>query len=153
MKFVLNAVAVATALSIGATAEAQTSNNENEKLEEVVVIGTDQNRYVQKNSNALTGFELDFLELPRVVNVIPEQLVLDQKITDLNEALRNTPGVSQGDGFGGTNDDFFIRGFRRNTVYRNGFRRASNFKTNLTCLLYTSPSPRDKRQSRMPSSA
>ena len=24
---------------------------------------------------------------------------------------------------------------------------------NLTCLLYTSPSPRDKRQSRMPSSA
>ena len=25
--------------------------------------------------------------------------------------------------------------------------------TNATCLLYTSPSPRDKRQSRMPSSA
>ena len=25
--------------------------------------------------------------------------------------------------------------------------------TNTTCLLYTSPSPRDKRQSRMPSSA
>ena len=25
--------------------------------------------------------------------------------------------------------------------------------TNYTCLLYTSPSPRDKRQSRMPSSA
>ena len=25
--------------------------------------------------------------------------------------------------------------------------------TNKTCLLYTSPSPRDKRQSRMPSSA
>ena len=25
--------------------------------------------------------------------------------------------------------------------------------TNITCLLYTSPSPRDKRQSRMPSSA
>ena len=27
------------------------------------------------------------------------------------------------------------------------------FYTNYTCLLYTSPSPRDKRQSRMPSSA
>ena len=26
-------------------------------------------------------------------------------------------------------------------------------KQNITCLLYTSPSPRDKRQSRMPSSA
>ena len=28
-----------------------------------------------------------------------------------------------------------------------------NAKLNDTCLLYTSPSPRDKRQSRMPSSA
>ena len=27
------------------------------------------------------------------------------------------------------------------------------FQTNVACLLYTSPSPRDKRQSRMPSSA
>ena len=27
------------------------------------------------------------------------------------------------------------------------------FKNNISCLLYTSPSPRDKRQSRMPSSA
>ena len=30
---------------------------------------------------------------------------------------------------------------------------ASNYEPNNTCLLYTSPSPRDKRQSRMPSSA
>ena len=28
-----------------------------------------------------------------------------------------------------------------------------NEYNNITCLLYTSPSPRDKRQSRMPSSA
>ena len=32
--------------------------------------------------------------------------------------------------------------------YQYGFRKGRN-----TCLLYTSPSPRDKRQSRMPSSA
>ena len=29
----------------------------------------------------------------------------------------------------------------------------ANADENLSCLLYTSPSPRDKRQSRMPSSA
>ena len=72
-----------------------------------------------------------------MVNTIPEQLVVDQKITDLNEALQNTPGISQSDGFGGTNDDFFVRGFRRNTVYRDGFRRATNFKTNLSNVDYT----------------
>lgn len=108
-----------------------------ETVDEIVVIGTDQGRYRIEDSGALTGFQLDFLELPRVVNVIPEQLVLDQKITDLGEALRNTPGITQSDGFGGTNDDFFIRGFRRNTVYRNGFRRATNFRTNLTNVDYT----------------
>ena len=37
--------------------------------------------------------------------------------------------------------------------YKEG-ERHDNHKTNLyICLLYTSPSPRDKRQSRMPSSA
>ena len=33
------------------------------------------------------------------------------------------------------------------------FGRATGFARALACLLYTSPSPRDKRQSRMPSSA
>ena len=32
-------------------------------------------------------------------------------------------------------------------------QEASAIHVDLTCLLYTSPSPRDKRQSRMPSSA
>ena len=138
MRFVLKAVACATLLSITTTGIAQTLNQLSEgELEEVVVIGTDQSRYVTSDKGALTGFQLDFLELPRVVNIIPEQLVLDQKITDLNEALRNTPGVTQSDGFGGTNDDFLIRGFRRNVVYRDGFRRASNFKTNFSNVDYT----------------
>ena len=34
-----------------------------------------------------------------------------------------------------------------------GYKRVINTMLNNVCLLYTSPSPRDKRQSRMPSSA
>ena len=33
------------------------------------------------------------------------------------------------------------------------WKAASKIDPDLSCLLYTSPSPRDKRQSRMPSSA
>ena len=33
------------------------------------------------------------------------------------------------------------------------YKNFNDFDTYLICLLYTSPSPRDKRQSRMPSSA
>ncbi|MEM8974489.1 MAG: TonB-dependent receptor [Pseudomonadota bacterium] len=102
----------------------------------IVVIGTRQSRYIIEPSDALTGLDLDFLENPRNTTFIPEQLILDRKITDLEEALRNVPGVSQGDGFGGTNDDFFLRGFRRNAVYRDGFRRATNFKMNTTNVEY-----------------
>ena len=32
-------------------------------------------------------------------------------------------------------------------------KETQNLKSNISCLLYTSPIPRDKRQSRMPSSA
>ncbi|MEM8987771.1 MAG: TonB-dependent siderophore receptor [Pseudomonadota bacterium] len=140
MKNLLQTTVLSTLLVISHGASAQVASNTTSMAtpdDEIVVIGTDQRRYRIQDADALTGFQLDFLELPRVVNIIPEQLILDQKITDLNEALRNTPGVTQSDGFGGTNDDFLIRGFRRNTVYRNGFRRATNFKTNLTNVEYT----------------
>ena len=39
------------------------------------------------------------------------------------------------------------------TLGINGFDVAVTSSVTFTCLLYTSPSPRDKRQSRMPSSA
>ena len=38
-------------------------------------------------------------------------------------------------------------------VYKNVLEKNSNSKINITCLLYTSPSPRDGLLSRMPSSA
>ena len=37
--------------------------------------------------------------------------------------------------------------------YYFGTQNADTSSSSKTCLLYTSPSPRDKRQSRMPSSA
>ena len=57
----------------------------------------------------------------------------------------------------GTGDDtrlwgppFIGEGESRESTY---FMSANRNKESVTCLLYTSPSPRDKRQSRMPSSA
>ena len=44
-----------------------------------------------------------------------------------------------------------FRSYPRNT--KKDIRLLKKLKVNYFCLLYTSPSPRDKRQSRMPSSA
>ena len=109
---------------------ANSDQHDDAKLERITVVGTEPNRYRATPGDALTGLELSFLELPRVVEIITEQLLLDQKITELEEALRNIPGVSQSDGFGGSNNDFFIRGFRRNTVYTNGLRTVTNARVN-----------------------
>lgn len=94
--------------------------------------GTAQSRYLIDKKDPITGLDLDFLENPRSVSKLPEQLFLDRKITYIEEALHNAPGVVAGDGFGGTRDDFLVRGFRRNAEYRDGFRRETTFKTNLS---------------------
>ena len=103
--------------------------------ETIVVTGTDQTRYIVGSSDAL-GLNLDFLDNPRNITVVPEQLLLDRKITTLEEALRNVPGAVAAAGFGGTQDDFRLRGFGANDDYRNGFRRASVFKANLANVDY-----------------
>lgn len=108
-----------------------------ETIEVIVVTGTPQSRYIVETDDPTSGLTLDFLENPRNSFAIPEQLILDRKITDLNEALRSVPGFAESDGYGGTNDDFFLRGFRRNVVYRDGFRRETNYKTNLTNVEFT----------------
>ncbi|MEM0911802.1 MAG: TonB-dependent receptor [Pseudomonadota bacterium] len=122
--------------SLLAQQDEQTKEEQDTEIEKITVIGTNQSRYIVESNDAL-GINLDFLENPRSVSILPEQLILDRKITTLEEALRNVPGVVAGDGFGGTRDDFFLRGFRRNAEYRNGFRRASGGKANLSNVEYT----------------
>lgn len=116
--------------------EASSHISNKDEIEVISVTGTKQARYIIEAKDGATGLDLSFLDNPRNVTLLPEQLILDRKITTLEEALRNAPGVSAGDGFGGTRDDFFMRGFRRNAEYRNGFRRSSIFKANLSNTEY-----------------
>ena len=133
MRQLVNSSVVSTLAFLSPLAPAQDSFPA-PQIEEVIVFGTPADRYGNGRTSALTGVPLDFLDLPRVVDIIPEQLLLDQKVTNLNEALRNSPGIAASDGFGGTNNDFFMRGFRRNTVYRDGLRRRSIFNINTANL-------------------
>ncbi|NRQ41351.1 TonB-dependent siderophore receptor [Rheinheimera sp. YQF-2] len=122
---------VALACSASLSAEEQLAAT---GIERVSVVGTSPHRYQTTSGDSLVGLPLDYLELPRIIDVLPEQLLLDQKVTELEEALRNIPGVSLSDGFGGSNNDYLVRGFRRNTIYRDGMRIASNFRANTANL-------------------
>ena len=51
-------------------------------LEEIVIVGTDQSLYRTGAQSTLTGFALDYLELPRVVNIISPQVAFNYRVQD-----------------------------------------------------------------------
>jgi catecholate siderophore receptor len=65
-------------------------------------------------------------DTPQTINVIPREVLEQQNVTTLEEALRNVPGITMttGEGNGGVaGDQFRIRGFAaQNDVYIDGLR-------------------------------
>ena len=53
----------------------------------------------------------------------------------------------------GVNNTYYCGAYWHNGFHEDGVASAIEVCKHFGCLLYTSPSPRDKRQSRMPSSA
>ena len=80
----------------------------------------------QKSSTGLsTTVSASVQDTPQVVNVIPHQLIEEQHITTLEQALRDSPGITVAIGEGGTlaGDQFKIRGLdASNDIYVDGLR-------------------------------
>jgi iron complex outermembrane receptor protein len=63
------------------------------------------------------------LNTSQVVNVVPQQVISDQKPRNLDDALINVSGITQANTFGATNDGVIRRGFGSNrdgSIMRNG---------------------------------
>lgn len=65
-------------------------------------------------------------DTPRIVNVVPEEIIEQQRATTLEQVLRNVPGItiSAGEGNGGqSGDQFRIRGLSaRGDIYTDGLK-------------------------------
>ncbi|WP_207460515.1 TonB-dependent siderophore receptor [Azospirillum sp. SYSU D00513] len=65
-------------------------------------------------------------DMPRSVNVVPQEIIEQQRATSLEQVLRNVPGItiSTGEGNGGqTGDQFRIRGMTaRGDIYTDGLK-------------------------------
>ncbi|MFC3153312.1 TonB-dependent siderophore receptor [Litoribrevibacter euphylliae] len=85
-----------------------------------VIYGTVLSRYEFDEAESATGFVTDVDSLPRSVQVLPEQLILDQNATRLTDVLLNAAGVTRTDGFGGSQDDVIIRGMDNNHLFVDG---------------------------------
>ena len=101
-----------------------TAPTETDESIDVIATGEGEDSdYVVREATSATRTDTPILDTPQSIQVIPQQLLEDQQVTRLDEALRNVSGVT----FGGTNLgrslEFNIRGFDNAPIIRNGFRQ------------------------------
>ena len=116
-------IALAVALALGSLANANAQENA-QTLPDVDVIDF---RGEQMDSIKYTR---PLQETPRIITVLPQDLLEEQNVTSLNEALRNIPGISlqAGEGNPPGGDQLKIRGFNaRDDINVNGMRDIGNY--------------------------
>ncbi|CAI1138688.1 Ferric hydroxamate uptake [Serratia liquefaciens] len=123
--------ACASAPAIGADKTA-----EKEPGETLVVVGQASAKGVQSYQplTSVTGTrtETSLLNVPQAIDVVPQQVLTDQAVSSLDEALYNVSGITQANTLGGTQDAVMKRGFgdnRDGSILRDGVRsvQARNF--------------------------
>jgi iron complex outermembrane recepter protein len=89
-----------------------------------VVVTGEQDGYAPSNATTATRTDTPLRNIPQSIQVIPQQVLEDQQVFQLEEAVRNVSGIVPGNTFANTQDGgFVIRGFPSFDLYlRNGFR-------------------------------
>ncbi|BAY23357.1 ferrichrome-iron receptor [Calothrix sp. NIES-2100] len=91
---------------------------------ELVVTGEEDGYRVTESSTG-TRTDTPIRDIPQSIQVVPRQVLEDQKTIRLVDALRNVSGVFSSNNFGGTIDSFNIRGFDDAGILQNGFRQSN----------------------------
>ncbi|MCK9609242.1 MAG: TonB-dependent receptor [Methylomonas sp.] len=76
--------------------------------------------YRLPNASTATKTDTPIMETPFSVQVVPKQVLEDQQVVRLDQAVRNVAGVNTSSLNQGNTDGFIIRGFQNNITYRDG---------------------------------
>jgi iron complex outermembrane receptor protein len=101
--------------------------------EEIVVTGERQRGYRVPNASVGTGTDTPILETPFSVQVVPQEVIRDQQVIRLEDALTNVSGVNFAGSNAGRESSFSIRGFGNQfagsvPTLRDGYRLYGNFQ-------------------------
>ncbi|MEM6256614.1 MAG: TonB-dependent siderophore receptor, partial [Cyanobacteria bacterium P01_D01_bin.156] len=89
----------------------------------IIVTGEEGSRYVRPTATTGTRTDTPLRDIPQSIQVIPRELLEDQQVTELDDALRNVSGVTPSrSGNDGTGLRLNVRGFENASVLRDGFR-------------------------------
>ena len=95
--------------------------DESEETLRLLVTGEESSRYVEPNSATATRTDTPLRDIPQSIQVVPREVLEDQQVITLGDALRNVSGVVRSDQIF-TGELFIIRGFNGATTLRDGFR-------------------------------
>jgi len=115
------------AIALAADSSAQGSPSaQATTLKAMTVVGTaktddDPTAYNVTNASTATKTDTPIMETPYSVAVVPQQVLKDQQVIRVEEAVQNVAGVKSNFTSGGLFDAFTIRGFNYTNVYRDGF--------------------------------
>ncbi|SFC63501.1 iron complex outermembrane recepter protein [Flexibacter flexilis DSM 6793] len=101
-----------------------------QQLSEILIKGQKINKFTRESSNTVAKLPLKNIENPQVYNSISHELLKDQVITNLNDALKNATGVmrlweSTGRGTDGA-EYYAMRGFSVQPTLTNGVAAINN---------------------------
>jgi iron complex outermembrane recepter protein len=103
---------------------------DNQEPIELVVTG-EQDGYRVPEASTATKTDTPLRDVPQAIQVIPRQVLQDQQVRRLNDALRNAPGVTPDNSERSAFEGFTIRGFSNRNIIRNGLRDDTNITTNV----------------------
>ncbi|MDJ0591029.1 MAG: TonB-dependent siderophore receptor [Pleurocapsa sp. MO_226.B13] len=109
---------------------------ESEPVEEIEVIATgeaEEDGYSVDNATVGTRTDTPLKDIPQSIQVVPQEVIEDQRATTPNEALQNVPGVAPGGISPRTfSNSFFIRGFNASdNTLTNGLPDQTNQSVNV----------------------
>ncbi len=71
---------------------------------------------------SLGRMDVPVLDDPRSVQALPVELLEQQGITDIQDAVKNVSGVTRSSSFTGLGENYILRGFVQQDVFKDGFR-------------------------------
>ncbi len=110
------------------TAEEPQPETEEDEDIEILVTG-EQEGYSVPNASTATRTDTPLRDIPQSIQVVPQEVIEDQQLTRLDEALRNVSGVTYRGDVQGRGEEFTIRGFDNVPILRDGFRRYGSFES------------------------
>jgi len=115
----------------GATPEVPTEVPQVEEEIEIVVTGEQEPEagYRVPNATSATRTDTPIRDIPQSIQVVPQQVLEDQQVQRVEDALENVSGVQQTVSSLNVATSFLIRGFETTNIYRDGLRDPTNFSS------------------------